>query len=189
MTALILLAAGLSERFGTENKLLAELDGKPMVQHVMDAAKGINYEHRLAVTSDSSDIQNICKSNGYNIILNDTPERGQGRSISLGTKRAVDLGANSVCILLGDMPFIAAKHLEDLHELRAKSDRVFSINRGVRLPPAIFSGPALKQLVTLDSGHGAKSLFSSKDCVEIALPSHQAQDIDTQDALQELDVR
>ena len=51
MTALILLAAGLSERFGDEDKLLALLNGKPIIQHAIEAAKGINYRHRLAVVS------------------------------------------------------------------------------------------------------------------------------------------
>ncbi len=187
MTALILLAAGMSERFGDEDKLLAKLNGKPIIEHVIDAAEGINYRHRLAVVSKSHAIENICKSNGYDIILNDNPELGQGRSIALGAKQAMKLDETSICILLGDMPFISAKHLERLLMASQKSDCVFSTSAGVRLPPTMFSGQALKRLTSLNSGAGAKSIFSSTECAEIALPSHQAQDIDTQIELRNME--
>ena len=99
----------------------------------------------------------------------------------------MELGETSICILLGDMPFISAGHLEQLLRASQKSNCVFSTSAGVRLPPAMFSGQALKQLTSLNSGVGAKSIFSSTECTEIALPSHQAQDIDTQIELRNLE--
>jgi len=186
MTALILLAAGLSERFGTENKLLADLGGKPMIQHVIEAAEDIHYMHRIAVVSQDDEVKNICKSNGYDVILNEKSKLGQGRSIVLGVRQAMDLGAKSVCIILGDMPLVPTSHLYNLLAVRPKSDIVFSAHKGDRMPPAIFSGEALNKLLSLKDGQGARHVFSGADCFEIALPKRQAQDIDTQDELRKL---
>lgn len=187
MNALIILAAGLSKRFGDENKLLADLNGKPILQHVLETAEVINCGQRLAVVLDNADVKNICKSYGYDTVLNSAPEHGQGRSIALGAEYAIKSGAKSACIMLGDMPFVSSEHLEKLLEASADSDCVFSTYDGNRLPPAIFSGEALRRLTSLDANAGAKSLFLAKDSVGIALPSLQAQDIDTQDELQKLE--
>lgn len=49
--AILLLAAGASRRFGTENKLLAPLAGKPLVRHAGDAARAVPAALHFVVTS------------------------------------------------------------------------------------------------------------------------------------------
>jgi len=52
--ALVILASGLSERFGKADKLMAEFRGKPLVQHAIDAADKLPFAERFAVVPVSS---------------------------------------------------------------------------------------------------------------------------------------
>ena len=46
----VLLAAGASTRFGTANKLVAEIDGRPLVRAVADAVLGAGVAEVVVVT-------------------------------------------------------------------------------------------------------------------------------------------
>ena len=48
---LVVLAAGLSVRFGEADKLMAELNGKPVLRHVIDNMASLPFAARFAVVS------------------------------------------------------------------------------------------------------------------------------------------
>jgi molybdenum cofactor cytidylyltransferase len=48
--AAVLLAAGASTRFGTENKLVAEINGRPLVRATADAVLGAGIAEVVVVT-------------------------------------------------------------------------------------------------------------------------------------------
>ena len=48
-TCLILLAAGRSDRFGWENKLVATFIGQPLISHAAKLRPGFSQSQRLAV--------------------------------------------------------------------------------------------------------------------------------------------
>jgi len=52
--ALVILASGLSERFGKADKLMADFRGKPLVQHAIDAADMLPFAERFAVIHNAS---------------------------------------------------------------------------------------------------------------------------------------
>ena len=52
--ALVVLAAGASRRFGTENKLLQPLAGKPLLCHTLERAAALPVARRVAVCSAES---------------------------------------------------------------------------------------------------------------------------------------
>ena len=57
----IIMASGLGTRFGA-NKLIAELGGMPLIQHVLRATGGL-YARRVVVTRHS-DVARLCDMRG-----------------------------------------------------------------------------------------------------------------------------
>ena len=55
MIASVILAAGHSRRFGAANKLLAEIDGKAMVTHVVETALAAALGPVIVVTGHEAD--------------------------------------------------------------------------------------------------------------------------------------
>jgi len=180
MTALIVLAGGTSSRFAGGNKLLASLNGRPILQHVIDIAAPIDFAARYCVYSDVP-IRALLEPAGFSCIHNPRPEDGQGVSLSLGVKAALQEGHDSALVLLGDMPFVEADHLALLMD--AKDDVVMSKYDGTRQPPALFRGAALKALASLFGDIGAKSAINPANVKTITLSQSAARDIDTREDL------
>lgn len=74
---MILLAAGLSRRFGAENKLLHEVDGLPLYRHTLDKLERLrDGDTRLLVMTNTPEIQTHC--NGRGIEWHPSPEAHWG---------------------------------------------------------------------------------------------------------------
>lgn len=173
--ALIVLASGLSERFGAENKLLADLDGKPLIKHVTDEVSPLAFQHIIAVIPDDTALYSLLCSAGFQCVINPDPSRGQISSRTIGIKTALAHNCEAALIMLGDMPFIAASHIVELLKTGETHDAVFSSNGDVRMPPAFFKGAALRQLAQEQTSKN--ELFVS--CETIPISSEAARDIDT----------
>jgi len=185
--ALVILASGLSERFGTEDKLMAELDEKPILQYVIDAVVSIPFAERYSVISVRSKARrSLLGCAGFTLIENPNPKAGQGGSLSLAAKAVLAAGHKSMCLVLGDMPFVSVKHILDIMIGMEDKDRAISYCNNNFMPPAIFTGLALRMLVGIDSRTGAKSLFLSEGFYKHPLSQHAAQDIDTPEILASL---
>ena len=101
--ALIFLAAGLSRRFGPENKLLHEVDGSPLYRHTLDKLERLQGENTcLLVVTNTPEIQRHCE--GRNISWTSSPEaaRGIAHSLRAGLEAAGDPDAY-VCFV-ADQP-------------------------------------------------------------------------------------
>ncbi|WP_017931069.1 nucleotidyltransferase family protein [Robiginitomaculum antarcticum] len=181
MTALIVLAAGLSRRFGTDDKLLASLNGKSLAQHVIDTLAPFEFSARYVVTGPDTH-QRAALFKGYRIVINDAPEDGQWGSIRLGAKAALSHGADRALITLSDMPLVPSAHYRDV--LKCKRSAMTSVG-GVPQPPALFTANDLPALATLEPGQNGKDVFA-KPPEMIALDAYYAGDVDTRDDLARL---
>lgn len=185
--ALIILASGISERFGKADKLMADFRGKPLVGHVIDAAKPLPFAERFAVIpKTSTQRRKLFNYQGYSLIENDSPEAGQGGSLKLAAKAAMEKGHEAICVMLGDMPFVQSDNLSNLLQNLSDKDRAISCCNKTLIPPAIFIKQAIVELVNIESGHGAKSLFRSDNFYKHPLSEWAARDIDTLETLAEL---
>ncbi|MGJ8564287.1 MAG: nucleotidyltransferase family protein [Alphaproteobacteria bacterium] len=173
--ALIVLASGLSERFGAENKLLADLDGKPLIKHVTDEVSPLAFQHKIAVIPDEPALDSLLCSAGYQCVINRHPSRGQNSSRTIGIKTALAHSCEAALIMLGDMPFIAAPHIVGLLKAGKTHDAVFSSCGDVRMPPAFFKGAALRQLAQEQTSKNRLFEF----CEIVPISSEAARDIDT----------
>ncbi len=160
--AAVLLAAGRSTRFGSEDKLMALLDGIPLGLHAARTLGGLPLAARLAVTGA------IERSwPGFEIVRNDQPERGIGRSIALGVAAARRLGAEGVLIALADMPLVSADHFTRVLARGQGPESIAASSNGVnRMPPALFGAAWFDRLERLSGDTGARLLLDQAEIVE-----------------------
>jgi molybdenum cofactor cytidylyltransferase len=104
----VVLAAGSATRFGG-GKLLAPLEGRPILQHVLDrlAAAGID-EVVVVLGSEASAVERAIEWRNERRVRNPDPSRGLSSSLQLGID-AVDAEATAAMIVLGDQPLLPAR--------------------------------------------------------------------------------
>ena len=82
--AAVVLAAGLGTRFGG-GKMLAQLEGRPILQHVLDALATVEPADTVVVLgSDSLDVEAAIDWRTERRIVNPEPQRGLASSLQLG---------------------------------------------------------------------------------------------------------
>lgn len=110
----LVLAAGRSTRMGTINKLLAEIDGVPLVTYIIKALLASQAGTIIVVTGHKYKQVEQALS-GYDVICVYNPNYRQGISTSLRRGlNAVPANSDGVLICLGDMPRISAAHIDRL---------------------------------------------------------------------------
>lgn len=106
---LILMAAGDAKRYG-ENKLMVEIEGKPMFRHVLDHLvryKNENQEDtKLVVVSQFSKILELGEELGFEAIENDRPEDGISRTIILSLEERGEGQEEAGVFFTADQPYL-----------------------------------------------------------------------------------
>ncbi|SHG62262.1 nucleotidyltransferase family protein [Cognatishimia maritima] len=154
----VLLAAGESERFGSNNKLLAPFLGKPLILHAARPLIDLEADHLVAVT-DSCAVRALLPE--FHCIAPDSVSRSQANSFLAGLKAAEDLGADSVLFSLGDMPFISTSLLKKLILRCTTGTASVSSCNGFRSAPACFSSVHFEALTCMTGDSGARMFTNS----------------------------
>ena len=185
----VLLAAGRGSRFGAEPKLLATLEGRPLVRHAAEAALAacprpavvVLGAHGQAVRAALADLD---------LIRVDNPDFCDGLATSLRAGiAALPASCDAAVVLLGDMPRIAAAHIDRLAEAfdraEPKPAAVVSVHGKRRGNPVLLNLRLLAGgIAGLHGDHGAGPLLKGRsDVLEIAGDEATALDIDTRAAL------
>ena len=112
--AVVILAAGQSRRMGNINKLLANIDGVPMVQRTTDAVLHSRAGPIVVVTGhEAARIRTVLGNRQVTIV--DSPDYKTGLSASLRAGlNAVPADCDGALIVLGDMPLVTAAQLDKL---------------------------------------------------------------------------
>ncbi len=104
-TTAIVLAAGSASRFGAV-KLLARLDGVPLLERVLGIARGAGVREIVLVLGDAApDLESAIDLSGVQIVRNPRPADGLSSSLRLGLA-AVRPGSDAALVLLGDQPLV-----------------------------------------------------------------------------------
>jgi CTP:molybdopterin cytidylyltransferase MocA/SAM-dependent methyltransferase len=99
----VVLAAGAATRFGGV-KLLAELGGRPVLQHVLDALDTRGVAEVVVVLGDDAEtIERAIDWHGERRVRNPDPGRGLSTSLSAGLA-SISPTAEAALIVLGDQP-------------------------------------------------------------------------------------
>ena len=98
----IVLAAGAGSRFGGR-KLEAQVDGKPILQHVLDALLEAGLDDPIVVVAPGAG-----EWRRTELVTNPAPERGLSSSLKLGWARATaaEAAPDAVLVALGDQPLV-----------------------------------------------------------------------------------
>jgi molybdenum cofactor cytidylyltransferase len=101
----VVLAAGASTRFGSA-KLAADLEGRPMLQHVLDAAADAGLADVVVVLGEqAATIERAIAWRAERRTVNPRPQDGLSSSLRVGLDAAAeDPGTDAVLVLLGDQP-------------------------------------------------------------------------------------
>jgi molybdenum cofactor cytidylyltransferase len=188
----LLLAAGQSRRMGGPNKLLAEVDGAPMVAYVARRLLASRARPITVVLGNQADaVEAALGKLPVERVRN--PEFAGGLSTSL--KRGIaalpsDLEGALIC--LGDMPLISGRHIDRLiaafNPLEGRAI-VVPTRRGKRGNPVLWSKRFFPEMAELAGDVGAKHLIGehAELVAEVEMDDDAILvDIDTPEALEAL---
>jgi molybdenum cofactor cytidylyltransferase len=103
--SIIVLAAGLSTRFG-RNKLLEPIGSSTMIQHVVgESLESKAKQVVVVVGNDAAKVRKALKDYRCEIVYNEDFEKGQSYSVRKGLSR-VRKGADAVIVLPGDIALV-----------------------------------------------------------------------------------
>ena len=175
----LILAAGEGRRFGG-TKQLAELDGRPLLEHVLAAVSGIS--PRVVVLGHAADeIVAAVDLHGARPVVCPHFADGQAASLKCGLA-ALDTGA--VLVVLGDQPGITAAALESVISAGGDEDAVRATYDGVPSHPVLLRAPLLARAAELRGDVGFRDLLRAARVREVEI-GHLADptDIDTREEL------
>lgn len=114
----VVLAAGAARRFGSD-KLLADLDGRPVLQHVLDrlAEAGID-DPVVVLTPGREAAAHGVAWRAATPVVNEHPEDGLASSLKVGWAAALAAtpGPDAVLVVLGDQPRVSPAVVRALAE-------------------------------------------------------------------------
>jgi molybdenum cofactor cytidylyltransferase len=188
--AALVLAAGRGTRMGGPNKLSAELSGKPLVRHAVEAALGSRARPVVIVTGHEPERVEAALA-GLDVQRVHNPDYAEGLSTSLKAGlAALPDDVDGVIVLLGDMPRITAGLVDRLVEAfdPAKGAlAVVPVRDGHRGNPVLFSRVFFPELRSVTGDVGARGLLGEHGdgVVEVAVSDDAAfLDVDTPEALE-----
>jgi len=192
--AAIILAAGQSSRMGS-NKLLAAVDGEPMVRHAARAACGSAAGTVIVVTGNAAqDVRQAVAP--FNPLFVENPDYSNGLSTSLkcGIKHVPEAYDGAI-ILLGDMPGVTAELLDRLIAAFDPSEgRAICVatRNGERGNPVLWAHRFFQEMMSLEGDVGARHLLTQNAeliCEVEANDDGPLTDIDTPQMLAEYSSR
>ena len=119
-TAAVILAAGKGTRMNSElPKVAHEAAGKPLVKHVIDAARGAGCDRLIVVVGYGGDFVKglLLDEPGVEFAVQ-TEQKGTGHAVLMAEPNLRD-HAGPVLVLYGDMPLVTAGALKTLLDARA----------------------------------------------------------------------
>jgi molybdenum cofactor cytidylyltransferase len=187
--AAIVLAAGRSTRMGGPNKLLAEINGRPLVRIAAEEALASQARPVIVVTGHQRE-RVAAALKGLDIKLAHNPDFADGLSTSLKAGIAAVPGdADGAIVALGDMPQVDAKLIDRLLGAFDPEKGAFVVVPtfdGKRGNPVVWSRRFFSELAVLDGDVGARNLIASypEAVTEVPVAGKAAfVDVDTPDAL------
>lgn len=178
--AALVLAAGEGRRFGG-TKQLAELDGRPLLEHALAAVAALS--PRVVVLGHAADeIRARVDLHGAEPVI--CPDWREGQAASLRCGLAALSGAGEVLVILGDQPGITAEAIAAVVAAGGGEDAVRATYDGVPGHPVLLRRALLDRAGELRGDTGFRDLLGRARVreVEVGRLADPA-DIDTREEL------
>jgi molybdenum cofactor cytidylyltransferase len=190
--AAIVLAAGRSSRMGDRHKLLAMVDGQPMICHAVQAALDSQAEPVIVVTGHRHD-EVAAALHGLDVtfVHNADFATGMASSLAVGIA-AVPAQAQGAVIVLGDMPRITSATIDALIGVAmpaATQGLTVPVHKSVRGNPVVIGRDWFGVLAQLQGDAGARHVIKAHphQVVEVDIATASIFfDVDTPDILDSL---
>lgn len=179
----IVLAAGQSSRMPGSQKLLLDIDGVPLVRHVMEAASEGGC-HQTVVVYAEEDVRQAIDGRAE-MVFNAKSATGMASSLRVGLK-AMRPEIEAAVILLGDQPLVGARTVATLLRAwrREGSRPATAVAQGERTwaPPVVLSRELWPRLMELKGDAGARQVLQGRpELLDIVPAPGRSDDIDTPD--------
>jgi len=189
--AAVVLAAGAASRFGSP-KALARLDGRPILEHVLDAVREAGIKEVVVVLGHAADeIEDGIQWLDEHLVRNPDP-RHLSSSLQVGVAAAAALepAPSAVVIVLGDQPRTRVEVIRALVAAARSSDRPVIVPRyadGGGANPVLLREAAFELVDEASGDRGLGPLLASDPDLVLEVPVGGANpDIDTPDDLRAL---
>jgi molybdenum cofactor cytidylyltransferase len=178
----LILAAGAGTRFGPESKLLAELGGRPLLEHAIRAQCAVPRLDRVVVVlgAQAEEILSRVELRRAEPVLCPEWEEGQSASLRCGVRAVTKLGADRVIVTLGDEPLITPALIERFVDEQPGARAVYNGRPG---HPVLLASEQLSAISELTGDRGARTLIQHGPAVECARLG-SGRDVDTPDDLE-----
>ncbi len=188
--AALVLAAGQSRRMGSVNKMLAEANGKPMIEASVDSVLASDAGLVTVVTGHEPDaVRGALQGRDVSFVHN--PDYADGLSTSLRTGIAALPGdVDGVVVCLGDMPAVEARHIDKLiAAFDPEEGRSICVptHQGKRGNPVLWAASIFPEMKDIAGDVGARHLIGEHADVvcEVAIDDDAVLlDLDTPEALE-----
>jgi xanthine dehydrogenase accessory factor len=158
----IVVAAGLSRRMEGENKLVAEVNGKAIVAHVVDALVAAAIDPVLVVVGHRADeVRNSLEGRSVRFVENPNYEEGLGSSIRAGFQ-ALGGSVEAALVALGDMPRLSSEHVSKIvgaFDPKGPRSICVPVHEGRRGHPVLWSSRHFVEMDELSGDVGARGLL------------------------------
>ncbi len=186
----IVLAAGRSTRMGDANKLLEDIDGKPVVRHSVDALLEAGLAPVVVVTGHMTGaVEHALAGLPVSFVHNQAFAEGLSTSLRAGIA-AMPASIDAAVVALGDMPRVTptlVRALADAYDPLADRLVALPIVDGKRGNPVLWARRFFPDLATIQGDVGARHLLGmySDFVVEVPADDGALLDVDTPETLAE----
>jgi molybdenum cofactor cytidylyltransferase len=175
----LVLAAGAATRFGSA-KQLADLDGRPMLEHSILAMTASPVGRVVVVLgSGAEEILQRVDLHGADAVVCDRWEEGQSASLACGL--ALLTGCKAVVVTLGDQPFVSPDAIRRV--IAARGDGAAAVRatyNGAPGHPVLLERRLFERMRDVTGDHGARHLLISVHTREVPCEDlGGGQDVDT----------
>jgi CTP:molybdopterin cytidylyltransferase MocA len=181
MTAGLVLAAGAGVRFGDSgSKLLADLDGRPLLQWAVETACAVPALERVVVVlgARADEVLAAVRFGRAEPIVCADWARGQAWSLRCGLDAL--LGASKLIVTLGDEPLVTPAVVEMFLHEPGGTRATFGGRPG---HPVVLEGAQIAPVMHLTGDRGARDVLRGGPVIEVGHLC-SGRDVDTPDDLE-----
>ncbi len=179
----LILAAGAGTRFGDEPKQLAELEGRPLLDHAIAAQSAVAELERIAIVLGAFAEQILAKVQFMRAepVICERWEDGQAASLRRGIEYlTADAHVNKVIVTLGDQPRMTSELVARFVGEPPAARAVYDGRPG---HPVVLGPVQMRLIGNLHGDRGARRLLQGGETIECG---HllSARDVDTPEDLE-----